>query len=151
MFRPMRRRRYGFASPWREMERFQREMNQLLSETFGESRPSYAPDFPAINVWANQDGAVVTAELPGVNPEDIDVTIVGQTLTISGSREPEDLGEDVKLHRQERGFGKFTRSFELPFLVDDAKVEAVFEKGVLHLSLPRAEADKPKKIAVKTA
>ncbi len=151
MFRPMRRRRYGFASPWREMERFQREINQLLGETFDESRPGYAPGFPAINVWANQDGAVVTAELPGVNPEDIDITIVGQTLTISGSREPEDLGEDVKLHRQERGFGKFARSFELPFLIDDAKVEAMFEKGVLHLSLPRAEADKPRKITVKTA
>lgn len=150
MFRPMFRRR-GFAHPWRDLERMQREMNQAFSEAFATSRPAYAPNYPAINVWTNENGAVVTAELPGVNPEDIDISIVGQTLTISGVREPEDMGEDVKLHRQERGFGKFSRSFELPFLIDDAKVEAMFEKGVLHISLPRAEADKPKKIAVKTA
>jgi len=150
MFRPMFRRR-GFAHPWREMERMQQEMNQMFSEAFSSGRPTYAPNHPAINVWTSENGAVVTAELPGVNPEDIDISIVGQTLTISGSRKPEDLGEEVKLHRQERGFGDFSRSFELPFLVDDAKVEAMFEKGVLQISLPRAEADKPKKVTVKTA
>jgi HSP20 family protein len=102
-----------------------------------------------MNVWANPDGAVVTAELPGVNPEDIDVSVVGETLTLTGSRTPEELKEGEKYHRRERGQGKFTRTFQLPFPVEADKVEAVFEKGVLHISLPRAEADKPKKISIK--
>jgi HSP20 family protein len=104
-----------------------------------------------MNVWTNEESAVITAELPGVNSEEIDISVVGDTLTLSGNRQLEELGEGDKYHRRERSYGKFTRTFELPFLVEADKVEAVFEKGVLHISLPRAEADKPKKIAVKTA
>jgi HSP20 family protein len=104
-----------------------------------------------MNVWAYEDGAVVTAELPGVNTEDIDISVVGDTLTLTGSRQPDELKEDETYHRRERGYGRFTRAFQLPFPVESDKVEAIFEKGVLHISLPRAEADKPKKIAIKTA
>jgi HSP20 family protein len=104
-----------------------------------------------MNVWAYEDGAVVTAELPGVNTEDIDISVVGDTLTLTGSRQPDELKEDETYHRRERGYGRFTRAFQLPFQVEADKVEAIFEQGVLHISLPRAEADKPKKIAIKTA
>ena len=141
--------RYGSMSPWREMERLQREMNRLYSD-FSTSRPG-AANFPAMNVWTNQEGAVVTAELPGLNPEDIDISVVGETLTLSGTREREELKEGERYHRQERGFGKFTRTFQLPFLVEADNVEATFEKGVLYITLPRAESDKPRKISVKSA
>jgi HSP20 family protein len=107
------------------------------------------PNYPAMNVWTNEDGAAITAELPGVNPEDIDISVVGDTLTLSGNRQPEELGDGDTYHRRERGYGQFTRTFQLPFPVEVDQTEAVFEKGVLHLSLPRAEADKPKKISVK--
>ena len=110
-----------------------------------------APSFPAMNAWTNEDGAVITAELPGVNPEDIDISVVGETLKLTGSRQPEELAEGAKYHRRERGHGKFTRTFQLPFSVEADKVEAVFEKGILHISVPRAEAEKPKKISVKSA
>jgi HSP20 family protein len=141
--------RYGYMSPWREMDRLQREMNRLFSDVSGRNR--VAPSFPAMNVWTNQEGAVVTAELPGVNPDDIDIAVVGDTLTLNGARQPEELQEGERYHRQERGFGKFTRTFQLPFQVEADKVEANFEKGILYISLPRAEADKPRKISVKSA
>ena len=143
--------RQSLANPWREVERMQREMDRLFANFYGTSRFQTAPSFPAINVWTNQEGAVVTAELPGVNPEDIDISVVGETLTLTGSRQPEELQEGEKYHRRERGHGKFTRTFQLPFLVESGKVEAIFDKGILHISLPRAEADMPRKIAIKTA
>jgi HSP20 family protein len=143
--------RQSLAYPWQEIERMQREMDRLLGGFYGGPRFQTAPNFPALNAWTNQEGAIITAELPGVNPEDIDVSVVGETLTLTGSRQPEELKEGEKYHRRERGQGKFSRTFQLTFPVEADKVEAVFDKGVLHISLPRAEADKPKKIAVKTA
>ena len=101
-----------------------------------------------MNVWTNEEGAVVTAELPGVAPEDIDISVINETLTVTGARQPEEV-EGATYHRRERSQGKFTRSFELPFRIESDQVEASFENGVLHIALPRAEADKPKKITVK--
>jgi len=144
-------RTYGYLSPWREMERLQREVNRLFADSAALSGGRTAPSYPAMNIWSNEEGAVVTAELPGVNPDDIDISVVGETLTITGQRDPQELNEDEQYHRRERRFGKFSRTFQLPFKVEAANVEALFEKGVLHLSLPRAEVDKPKKIAVKSA
>jgi HSP20 family protein len=133
------------------MERLQREMNRMFADSYSLAGGRTAPQYPAINVWTNEEGAVLTAELPGVNTEDIDISVVGDTLTLSGTRQPENLQEGDKYHRRERNYGNFTRTFQLPFHVETDNVEATFDKGVLHLSLPRAEVDKPKKIAVKSA
>jgi len=136
---------YGRAwSPWREMERMRREMNRWFA-----SAPSEVTAYPAINVWLNEDGAVVTAELPGVSPEEIDISVVSDVLTLTGNRRPDALKEGETYHRRERSYGKFTRTFQLPFPVEPGKVEAKFKDGVLNVVLPRAEAHKPKKIAVK--
>ena len=143
--------RYGFRSPWQEMERLQREMNHLFSDSFSLAGGRTGPNYPAMNVWTNEESAVITAELPGISPEDIDISVVGDMLTLSGERKLEELEEGDKYHRRERGYGKFSRTFQLPFKVEAEKVEAIFERGVLHLSLPRAESDKPKKITVKSA
>lgn len=142
---------YRSQNPWRDIDRMQREMSRLFDEFAYTPRSRMAPSFPAINVWTNENGAVVTAELPGVNPEDIDISVVGETLKLTGSRRPEELEAGAKYHRRERSFGSFTRTFQLPFTVEADNVEAVFDKGVLHISLPRAEAEKPKKITVKAA
>lgn len=141
-------RRGTFASPWREMERLRRGMNRL----FADVRPGLAaaPCYPAMNVWTNEDGAVVTAELPGVKAADIEISVLDDTLTVTGNREPAKLEEGQTYHRRERSCGKFTRSLQLPFAIEAEKVDAAFEKGVLSITLPRAEADKPKKIVVKT-
>ena len=143
--------RYGYRSPRYEMERLRQEMDQLFNRAFGEARLQTPASYPAMNVWTNDGGVVVTAELPGVDPDDIEISVVGDTLTLSGSRRPDELKEGERYHRRERSAGNFTRTFQLPFRIEDDQVEAVFEKGVLHISLPRAEADKPKKITVKMA
>jgi HSP20 family protein len=102
-----------------------------------------------MNVWTNQDGAIVTAELPGVASEDIDISVQGDTLTLRGCCQGGALEEGAVYHRRERGRGDFTRSIQLPFQVAGDQVEATFAKGVLSISLPRAEADKPTKITIK--
>jgi HSP20 family protein len=137
------------VSPWREMRRLQREMNGLLSGTSRWPALSAAPSYPSMNVWTNQDGAMVTAELPGINPEDIDISVQDDTLVLRGSRTPDEVQEGVTYHRQERGSGSFTRSLQLPFQVEQNQVEASYAKGILSITLPRAEADKPTKITVK--
>jgi HSP20 family protein len=101
-----------------------------------------------MNVWTDPDGATVTAELPGVDPAEIDISVQDDTLTVRGSRAPDEVPEGGTYHRRERGSGSFTRSFQLPFGVDAGQVKASYQKGVLQIHLPRAEADKPKKIAI---
>jgi len=110
-----------------------------------------APSFPALNIWSNEDELIITAEVPGINPEDLDISVVGDSLTLKGAREVEELEEGARYHRQERGYGNFSRTVQLPFPVDIDSVNAKFTNGVLEINLPRAEADKPRKIAVKSA
>jgi HSP20 family protein len=141
-------RRLSTPSAWEEMERLQREMNRLFSDFTPTSGRSVL-DFPAVNLWSGDEGAVLTAELPGIDPADLDINVSGSTLTLSGKRQPEKVGDKVVFHRQERAYGQFVRSIDLPFTPDTAKVEALYDKGILLLHLPRAEADQPKKITVK--
>ena len=143
-------RRYRVPSMWREMDRLQREMNRLF-EDYSPSRLRSAPSYPALNVWSNEEGLLVTAEVPGVGPEDIEVNVIGETLTLSGVRKPDELKEGARYHRQERGYGKFSRTLQLPFPVSVPQIEATFKHGVLNVRLPRAEEDKPRKIAVKSS
>jgi HSP20 family protein len=92
----------------------------------------------------------LTAELPGLKPEDVDISISGNTLTIKGEFSEEQEGERKNVHFRERRYGKFQRSTTLPSTVDADKIEASFENGVLKLSLPKKEQVKPKQIPVKT-
>ncbi len=142
---------WGYPSPWQDMDRLRREMNRLFNSMPTSFDARVSPGYPAMNVWANEEGLVVTAELPGIEPETLDISVVDNTLTIKGNRAPEKLEEGDVYHRRERKYGKFTRTFQLPFAIEADAVEAVYEKGVLQITLPRAEADKPKKITVKAA
>ncbi|MGC9467642.1 MAG: Hsp20/alpha crystallin family protein [Anaerolineae bacterium] len=138
-------------SPLQEMERLRREMNRLFSEwplTGGLSAP---PSYPAMNVWVSDEDAIVTAEVPGCDPENIDISVVGDTLVLKGDRPAEDLPEGATYHRRERACGSFSRSFRLPFEVNADEVGATFEDGVLHITLPRSEESKPRKITVRAA
>jgi len=145
MFGPAIWRFGGRMDPLQEMQRLQREMNRVFS---GLEQP-LNPEVPPLNAWVGESDVVVSAELPGVDPGKVDVSVVGDTLTISGAREAAALKEGESYHRQERSHGRFTRSLQLPFHVEAGKVEAKYDKGILRVTLPRAEADKPKKIAVK--
>jgi HSP20 family protein len=132
------------------MERLQQEMDSL----FGNFNPGHfeiGPTFPPLNIYTNDQAEIITAEMPGFRPENIEINVVGETLTISGERQEKDVEAKAEYHRQERSYGKFTRSIELLFPVEADKVDAAFENGILRIHMPRAEADRPKKISVKTA
>ena len=139
-------RNFPQTSLWRDVARLQEEMNSLLSRSF-----SPAAGFPAVNLWTGEESAIVTAELPGIVLDDLDITVVGDTLTIKGSRIPDEVGEGATYHRRERGFGRFTRVVQLPFRIESEQVEATFSNGVLSITLPRAFADRPRKIQIKNS
>ncbi len=143
----MIRRRY-YPSIWNEFQRLQQEMEK----TFGDLAPSASRNrqgYPAINIWANAENAIITAEIPGIDKNDIEVNVMGDTISISGTRKPEELPEGAKYHRREIGYGSFQRSLQMPYAIDPKKVKATFKNGILSITLPRSEAEKPKKIAVK--
>lgn len=131
-----------FFGSLKDMRRVQEQLNRLFYEE-GKSA-----EFPPVNVWTSADGALVRTEIPGIDAEKIDITIVNETLTIRGSRTEESTKDCHSCHRKERGFGQFVRSLQLPFIVDSDKVKASFKDGVLEIELPRAEADKPRRISV---
>jgi len=126
--------------PWRELERFNRTLPRV-----GVPAPA---EFPALNVWVGGDEAIVTTELPGVEKGDLDLSVSGSTLTLKGSRKPEELKEGESYHRRERWAGQFSKTLDLPFDLEADKVDAKFSRGVLVINLPRAEAEKPRKIAI---
>jgi len=129
--------------PWREMNRLRREMNRLFNEYTSESYT-----FPAMNIWTDADKAVVTSEIPGVDKSNLKISVLGKTLTVEGARKPEELKKEETYHRQERIYGNFKRSIELPFEVDPEKITASYKNGILTITLPHKEEDKPKQIKI---
>ena len=126
-----------------EMRRRQQEMNRFLDRLgFG------LASFPPVKVWAGIDGAIISAEVPGVSPEQLDITVHQDTVTLRGRRDPVEIEGEVVVHRQERQQGPFARTLVLPFRVDADKVAAHFNRGVLTLDLPRPAADRPRHIQV---
>lgn len=134
--------------PWRDLDRLHREVNRLFHES-SRSAPR-AEQRPICNVWTGQEAALVRAEVPGVDPASLDVSVTGNTLTIRGERASLELGENDSVHRRERPTGAFVRAIDLPFQVDSSQVEATCDRGVLSIRLPRAEADKPRQITIQT-
>lgn len=129
----------SFLNPWRELERHNSTSN-------GSTLPS-SSKFPAINIWLGADSATLTAEVPGLIADDIEISLAGKTLTLSGSKKINDAKETDYRHR-ERWHGQFSKTFELPFNIEYEKVAAGISNGVLHIELPRAESEKPRKISV---
>jgi HSP20 family protein len=128
----------------RDMQRLQQRLNRLISTENGLA----GHEFPAINAWTSENGVIIRSEIPGVDPNDVEISLVNDTLTIKGSRNADVLKDEQRCHRQESGYGQFTRSLRLPFSVDGDQVQARFSNGVLQINLPRAESDKPRKIGV---
>lgn len=142
-------RRHPSESPYLGGQ-FERLFDNLLNRNMlfspGTARRA---SFPALNVWEDHDHLFVEAEVPGVKMEDIDITIVGDELSISGERKPP-AEEEATLHRQERSSGKFQRGLKLPVEINAEAIEATLKAGVLKLRLPKAPQAKPRKIEVKT-
>ena len=133
---------FGSADPFAPMRRQMRDLGRPVAQV---------AQYPAVNVWQGPDSAAVTAELPGTAPEDIEISIKNNVLTISGERKPPESSEDATWLRRERPYGRFSRVVQLPFRVDRDRVEARFENGVLQIELHRPEEDKPRRIDIKAA
>ena len=107
--------------------------------------------FPAVNVWQGPDAIAVTAELPGIEADNVEISVKGNVLTVSGERKAPAVPEGARWHRNERGYGKFSRAIRLPFAATDDKVEARMTNGVLRIVVSRPEETKPRRIDVKAA
>jgi HSP20 family protein len=137
--------------PFEELMSLREAMDRLFEESIVWPRSWLAPAAQtfAVDIYETKDDVVVKASLPGVKPEDIEVSVVGDTLTIKGEvKEEKDIKEENYI-RKERRYGSFCRSFTLPVSVNPDKATAEFENGVLTLTLPKAEEVKPKTIAIK--
>jgi HSP20 family protein len=147
--------------PWQEIDALRREIDQAF-ERSGLPLPTMPPMFrtaflpgraarqyPLVNFYEDQDAIYVEGLAPGIDPQSINLTMVGNTLTISGEK-PRAMG-DAKpeaYHREERATGKFSRSIEVPIEIDESKVNAQYKNGLLLITLGKSEKAKPRQINV---
>lgn len=140
--------------PAGEMVSLRDAMDRLLGESF--IRPWFGQgaffggESPALDMYETDDAIVVEATIPGVKPEEIDVQLAGNVLTIKGERKEEKKEKKAAYIYQERSYGSFCRSVTLPIEVDADKAQAEFKHGVLTLTIPKSEAVKPKSIKITT-
>jgi len=128
--------------PFRDLEQLDRAVGRSMS------RNAWVP---ALDVRETDDRFVVTVDLPGMKPEDVDVTFEDGMLTIRGTREFSSESQDEQYHRIERSYGSFARSIRLPRVADSEKINAGFDKGVLTVEVPKREEAKPRTIEVKAS
>ncbi len=143
---------------WRPMRDFmtvQDEMNRMFDRFL--SREGWEDDeslskanwYPSVDVSENKDEFVITAELPGMKKDDVQITFANNVLKIEGERNKEEEKQDTNYHRVERSYGKFVRSFQVPSQIQGDKIGADFKNGILTIHLPKAEAAKPKEVEIK--
>lgn len=150
---------WGFFDPWTSgdlwggLERLRREMDEVLDPQRGPA--AYARQrgvFPPVNLYEANDDFVLTAEIPGVRIEDIEVSVQGDRVTLRGERKTEYPDEErAGLHRRERQSGFFRRTVALPVPADPDKTQAVYRHGVLMLRIPKAPAHRPRRIEVQAS
>jgi HSP20 family protein len=130
----------------------QREMNKMFDNFFrGGDEPGLLNGnwMPAVDVAEGDNDYVVKIELPGVNKDDVKITLESNILTIRGEKKAEKETKEKNYHRIERSYGSFQRSFTLPTSVKNDKIDAEYKDGILSITLPKAEEAKPKQIEVK--
>ncbi|MBN2474817.1 MAG: Hsp20/alpha crystallin family protein [Pirellulales bacterium] len=136
------------------MHQLRDEMDRLLTGFLGQPSggpwPGVGRGHPAVNLWEDADAMIVELEVPGVKKDQIDISVVGDELSLKIER-PDPTPEDVTYHRRERPVGAFGRVLRLPADVDAGRVEAELSDGVLTITLPKAENAKPRKIEVVSA
>jgi HSP20 family protein len=141
--------------PFRDLESIQDRMNRIFEEAFRGNRTASEDDWalggswaPAVDIFEKDGSIVLKAELPGIDPKDVDVRVENNVLTLRGERKFENEVKREQYHRVERAYGTFTRSFTLPNVVDTEKIKAEFKDGLLQVSLPQKEEAKPKQISI---
>ena len=133
-----------FTSPWRELDDlFTNRLNRLVDEGWSGISQAPAGDWvPAVNVDETKDELLLTAELPGMSEENVEIELENNILTIKGEKMEETREDEARSHLYERRYGSFSRAFTLPDSVDEEKVNAKFEKGVLKIVLPKTKTVK---------
>ena len=138
--------------PFRDLMTTQSEFDRLFREAFspalGEGEVSTRTWAPPVDIYENGDNLVLKAELPGINPDDVEIRVEDNTLYLKGERKFEKEVKEQNYHRVERSYGTFTRTFSLPNSVDADKVAANYKDGVLTLTMPKKEEAKPKTIKI---
>lgn len=139
--------------PYREMTTLRNAMDRLVDSAFIGPNVTWQPEALsfAVDVIENADAFIVKASIPGINPDDLEVTYNNNILTIKGEIKEEQTVEEARYQLRERRFGSFTRSFSMPTNVNAEMIKADYEQGVLILTLPKAEEAKPKRIMVEGA
>lgn len=138
-------------NPFRELRAMQEQMNRLLDLTWNREAGEVLKEGvwqPPVDIYEDQNAVFIKAELPGIEQKDIEVKIEDSTLTIRGERTQESELKSENYHRMERYYGAFQRSFALPQTIDQEKVQATCDKGVLTIILPKKDETKPKQIKV---
>lgn len=142
--------------PFGESTAFQDRLNQLLSQPLGPlwrlagSEPAVTSFVPAVDIYEDEHNIVLTAETPGVEEKDLNISVENGVLTISGERKMDNEEKQDNFHRIERSYGRFTRSFTLPPTINAEDVKAEFNNGVLKITLAKREEAKPKQIKIET-
>ncbi len=144
------------CEPFRDLISTQERFNQLFNEAFGRAfgdLQEVTPRTwaPAVDIYETDENLVLQAELPGINPDDVDIRIEDNTLYLKGERKFEKEVKEGNLHRVERSYGTFTRSFTLPGSINVDKVKAEYKNGILTLTMPKREEAKPKTIKIQAA
>jgi HSP20 family protein len=140
-------------SPFRHLSLLRNEIDRLFDSPL-DALTSNSQQFlngwlPTIDLYEDRDHLVLKAELPGMKKEDIDISLHGEVLTVSGERKEEETFDKAETYRAERFLGRFQRTLTLPVRVDASKVQASYKDGILTVTLPKAEEAKPKQIEVK--
>ncbi|HOT22999.1 MAG TPA: Hsp20/alpha crystallin family protein [Thermoleophilia bacterium] len=132
--------------PFREMTQVQDQVSRLFDQVWGGRQESW---LPAVDVFDQKDAVVVKAELAGMDPNDIQIEVEDNVLTIKGERRFEEKVDDERYYRVERRYGSFQRALALPQGVKADEISAAYEDGILTVTVPKAEEEKPKRIEVK--
>ncbi|MDT7943565.1 MAG: Hsp20/alpha crystallin family protein [Dehalococcoidia bacterium] len=137
--------------PWEEFRSIRRAMDRLWDELMGRREPvvvEEAMTFP-VDMYETDEALVVKAALPGLRPEDVEISVQGDLLTIKGELKREEKVERENYHRRELRYGMCSRTISLPVAVDAEKAEATFEHGILTVTLPKVPEARAKVIRVK--
>ena len=137
-----------FSGPSAAQNQFERFLREAFSPVSGEGEVSTRTWAPPVDIYENGDNLVLKAELPGVNPEEVEIRVEDNTLYLKGERKFEKEVKEQNYHRIERSYGTFTRTFSLPNSIDADKVGANYKDGVLTLTMPKKEEAKPKTIKI---
>ena len=136
-----------FPDPFGTLLGLQNALDTFRRSDWLQSGPSASGSYPPLNVFRKGDDFTLVAELPGVTSSDLDIQVKGRTVRLSGSKSV-NYPEKASVHRRERLQGRFDRSITLPIEVDQERASAQFRDGILAITLPRAERDKPRSIRI---